>query len=46
MESLKGYNTLDIKMEAPDLNDELSYPYNGHEDLGLWSIENNRHYDK
>lgn len=34
MESLKEFNTLDIKMEASDLNDELSYPYNGHEDLG------------
>lgn len=35
MESLK-FNTLGIKMETSDLNDELSYPYNGHEDLGWW----------
>lgn len=27
MESLKGFNGLDIKMEAPDLHDQLSYPY-------------------
>lgn len=34
MESLK-FNTLGIKMESSDLNDELSYPYNGHEDLDI-----------
>lgn len=28
MESLKGgFNGLDIKMEAPELHDQLSYPY-------------------
>lgn len=31
---MKEFNTLGIKMEATDLNDELTYPYNGHEDLG------------
>ncbi|XP_037049031.1 DNA-binding protein Ets97D-like [Bradysia coprophila] len=35
MESLKQFNTLGIKMETSDLNDELSYPYNGHEDLDI-----------
>lgn len=42
MESLKGFNGLDIKMENTDLHDQLSYPYkediisrfDGSEDLG------------
>lgn len=24
---MKGFNGLDIKMETPDLHDQLSYPY-------------------
>ncbi|KAJ6639387.1 DNA-binding protein Ets97D, partial [Pseudolycoriella hygida] len=35
MESLKDFNSIDIKMETSDLNDELSYPYNGHEVLDI-----------